>query len=107
MDMKDTYARGKLRATIYSLATGPGDIRSRLAQTYKGFFTLKNEHFPKELQPTWEWVIKELKKYGPIIREDGTVFRGSVENTCSKIKNNTGVKIAKKILEIYLTLESQ
>ena len=106
MSTKFSYSRGKLRETIYSLATGPGDVRKRLAETYQGFFILKKEQFPVELQPDWEWVQRELKKFGPIKREDGSVFRGSVENTCRRIKNKTGVKIAKKILEIYLSLEN-
>ncbi len=102
MSLKLSYAHGKLRETIYSLATGPDDIRKRLAQAYLGFFTLKKEHFPVALQTDWEWVLRELKKFGPDLRDDGSVFRGSVENTCRRIKNKTGVKIAKKLLEIYL-----
>ncbi|HAQ17777.1 MAG TPA: hypothetical protein DCR40_00930 [Prolixibacteraceae bacterium] len=106
MTNKYLYARQKLRETIYSLATGPGDIRKRLNQVYIGFFNLKRTDFPEELQLDWEWIQKELKKFGPIIRDDGSVFRGAVENTCIKIKNKTGVKIAEKILKIYLNLES-
>jgi hypothetical protein len=106
MNLKFSYAQGKLRETIYCLAIGPGDIRKRLAQAYQGFFSLKKEHYPKELQNDWEWIQKELKKSGPIIRENGTVFRGSVVNTCNRIKNKTGVKIAKKLLDMYLFLEA-
>lgn len=105
MSRKKSYAEQKLRETIYSLAIGPGDIRQRLAQAYQGFPRLEKEHFPKELLSDWEWVLKELKKFGPLLREDGSVFRGSVEHTCSRIKNKTGVKIAKKILEMYLFLK--
>ena len=105
MKWNKSYAHQKLRETIYSLAIGPGDIRKRLAQAYQGFFTLKKEHFPKELQSDWEWVLNELTKFGPLLREDGSVFRGSVEYTCSRIKNKTGVKIAKKILDMYISLK--
>lgn len=101
-----SYARQKLRETIYSLATGPEDIRKRLTQVYKGFFNLKGTDFPTELQSDWEWIQKELKKFGPIIRPDGSVSRGAVENTCNKIRNKTGVKIAERILKIYISLES-
>jgi len=93
MTRNHSYASQKLRETIFSLATGPGDIRKRLTQAYNGFFTLNSTDFPIELQSDWEWILRELKKYGPIIREDGSVFRGSVENTCNRIKNKTGVKI--------------
>lgn len=105
MIKKYSYAKGKLRETIYSLATGPGDIRKRLVQAHLGFVFLKKEHFPENLQSDWEWINKELRKCGPLKREDGSIFRGPVEHTCSKIQNKTGVKIAKKILEIYLSLE--
>lgn len=106
MKLKPSYAHEKLMMTIHSLATGPGDIRKRLSNAFQGFHTLKKEHFPKELQSDWEWVLKELKKIGPIVREDGSVFRGSVEHTCSRIKNKTGVKITEKIYDIYRYLES-
>ena len=106
MKWNKSYAHAKLRETIYSLAIGSGDVRKRLAQSYLVFFTLKEEDFPEELQSSWEWVQKELKRFGPIKRDDGSIFRGSVENTCSKIKNKTGVKIAKRLLEMYTFLES-
>lgn len=105
MSRRKSYAEQNLRETIYSLAIGPDDIRKRLTQAHQGFFTLKKEHFPEELQSDWEWVMKQLTKFGPIKRDNGSVFRGSVENTCNKIKKKTGVKIAKKILEMYLFLK--
>lgn len=106
MKCKPSYANQKLRSALFSLATGPGDIRMRLSETYQGFFMLRKEHFPKELQHDWEWIQKELKRFGPLLREDGSIFRGAVEHTCMRIKNKTGVKIAKKMLEMYLYLES-
>ena len=105
VDWSKSYIHGKLREVIYSLAVGPDDIRKRLIQAHKGFFHLKKEQFPVELQSDWEWVMKQLTKFGPVEREDGTIFRGSVENTCNRTKRKTGVKIAKKILEIYLYLK--
>ena len=106
MKTSHSYAKGKLRETLISLAIGPEDVRKRLAQVFQGFFALKVEHFPENLQSDWEWIHKELTKFEPPIREDGSIFRGSVDYTCSKIKKKTGVKIAKKLLDIYLDLES-
>lgn len=105
MEWKQSYAHQKLRETIYALAIGPDDVRKRLTHAFQGFHTLKKEHFPEILQSDWEWVLKELKKFGPLIREDGSIFRGSVENTCDRIKKKTGVKIARKILTIYEYLD--
>ena len=98
--------KGKLRETIYTLAVSPGDIRKRLAQVYPVFlFRLKKEDFPEKLQDDWEWIQKEIKRFGPIKREDGSTFIGSVDHTCRRIKNKTGVKIAEKLLAMYLYLE--
>ena len=49
--------------------------------------------------------MKELTKFEPIYNSNGEVFRGSVQNTCNRIKNKTGVKIAKKILDMFTYLE--
>jgi hypothetical protein len=101
------YANGKLRETIYSLAVDPDDIRKRLARAYRAFlFNLKTEHFPEKLKSDWEWIQKELKKFGPDERVDGSIFRGPVENTCSRIKNKTGVKIAQRLMDMYINLEN-
>ncbi len=102
MKSKYSYAYQHLRETIYALAVGPDDIRKRLSQVYQGLFHLKKEHFPEMLQSDWEWVQKELKRYGRLVREDGSIFKGAVEHTCMRITKKTGVKIAQKILEMYL-----
>ena len=105
VDWSKSYVHGKLREVVYSLAVGPDDIRKRLVIAHLGFHQLRLEQFPKELQSDWKWVKKELTKFGPLLREDGSVFRGSVENTCNRIKKKTGVRIAQRILDIYLYLE--
>jgi len=99
-----SYVHGKLREIIYSLAVGPDDIRKRLFYAHQGFAHIRKEQFPEELQADWEWVISQLTKFGPVVHY-GTLTRGSVEHTCSRIRKQTGVKIANKILEIYLYLE--
>lgn len=104
MSWDSSYIQGKLRETIYSLAVGPEDIRKRLVQVYGGFCHLTKDQFPSEVQSDWEWILKELKKYGPLIREDGTIFKSSVEHTCIRIKKKTGVKIANRILAVYIYL---
>ena len=105
MEWKRSYAHKKLRETIFAMAVGPDDVRKRLAQTFQGFHTLKKEHFPEELQVEWELILNALKKAGPVVREDGSIFIGSVENTCYKMKKKTGEKIARKILVIYEYLD--
>lgn len=104
MSWDTSYIQSLLRETIYSLAVGPDDIRKRLIHAYGGFSHITKDQFPSEVQSDWDWVLKELKRFGPLKREDGSIFRGSVEHTCMRIKKKTGSKIAKKILAIYLYL---
>jgi len=104
---KYSYISGKLRETIFSLAVGPDDIRGRLIQAHKGFWHLREEHFPKELWPDWVWIINELKKVKPEIREKYSNNISTVELRCRSMHKKTGVKIAKKILEIYLKLNDE
>lgn len=106
MNWRKSYAHLKLMVTIHSLATGPGDIRKRLVDAHLIFHVLRREDFPKELQSDWEWVMKELTRFGPIYNSKGEQSIGTVQNTCNKIKNKTGIKIAKKLLDMYIYLEN-
>ena len=106
IEWRKSYVHGKLREVIYSLAVGPDDIRKRLFYAHQGFAHIKKTQFPEELQADWEWVIKQLTKFGPAIYF-GTLTRGSVEMTCNRIRKQTGVKIAQKILDIYLYLDNK
>ena len=64
------------------------------------FHTLKEEDFPLKYREDWKWIKTQLTKHGPIYDYKGRVYKGSVENTMSKIKNSTGRKIATKIVDI-------
>ncbi len=101
------YIQEKLSNAVYVLAVGEGDVRERLVSAFIACITLKPKDFPPEFQKDWEWVLQQLTKYGPIVRDDGSVFRGSVENTMSRIKRKTGAKIARKIYELHDHLNSE
>lgn len=73
MPRKHSYAIEKLHSTIYSLATGPGDIRERLSNVKTTFVVLKTNHFPKSLQTDWIWIKKEITKFGPTYDYKGKV----------------------------------
>ena len=106
--MKDfSYAREKLFDAVHVLATEPNNVRYRLIQAHRLFHPLRLEDFPKELKKDWEWVMKQLTKYGPVINHKGEVWRGSVENTMGRIKNKTGTRIAGKIFDLYLELNKE
>ena len=44
---------------------------------------------------------QQLTRFGPIRDYKGEVLRGSVENTLSRIKRATGVKIAKRLVKLH------
>jgi len=94
------YAQEKLYVAIRSLATGQGDVRARLVDAFMTFHTLKVDDFPPKYREDWKWIQNQLTKHGPIYDYKGRVYKGSVENTMSKIKNSTGRKIATKIFDI-------
>lgn len=103
------YAQEKLYVAIRSLAIGQGDVRTRLVDAFMSFHTLKEDDLPPKHRKDWRWIITQLTKHGPICDYKGKIYKGSVENTMSKIRNSTGLKIATKIVDIgydLLTNES-
>jgi hypothetical protein len=95
------YTIEKLTNATEALTVGSGDVRSRLIAAYNCLNTLTEQDFPPNLQSDWLWIIKQLTKYGPELTRDGKVLLGPVENTMRRIQNRTGVKIAKRISDLY------
>jgi len=95
------YAYEKFNDALYSLATGPDDARQRLRSAYLHFKPVRKKHLPEHLQSDYQWVLNQLKRFGPGIDRDGNVLRGPVEETLNRIRNSTGSKIAERILYIY------
>ena len=95
------YAFEKLSVAMETLATGPGDVRSRLLDAYSTFHPAGEKDFPEHLRADWRWVYAQLTRYGPILDYKGNVDRGSVENTMNRIQRSTGVKIAKKLVYLH------
>ena len=95
------YALQKLELSIIDLATGPGDIRSRLHYIFMNHLHVIDEHdFPNELKKDWNAIIKALTKKGPVKDEEGKIFSGSIQNTLRGMKSKTATKIANDILVI-------
>ena len=99
------YALEKLSHAVYYLAVGGGDVRQRLKTAYMEFHPVSEEDFPPHLRDDWKWIITQLTRYGPVHRSDGKVWIGAVDNTLSRIKNSTGVKIAQRIFALKAELE--
>jgi hypothetical protein len=99
------YALEKLSLAVHDLAVGQGDVRRRLKNAYLEFHPVSKDDFPPHLRDDWDWIIKQLTRFGPIRHADGKVIIGAVDNTMSRIKNSTGTKIAEKIVALQSELE--
>jgi len=100
-----SYAHEKLFEALHALALGSGDIRSRLEIAFTSFYVLEKHHFPQKFQEDWEWIMKEMTKFGSVYRADGREWRSPVQHTMKRIRNKTGVKIAEKIFELFWELD--
>lgn len=101
----ELYVHEKLRVALESLATGTGDVRARLYNAFLSIHTLQESDFPEHLRPDFRWVWGQLNKLPASYADDGKLVRGSVEETLRKIRNATGVKIAKRLLSLYHDIE--
>lgn len=90
------YALGRFRDAVYFLATEPGHVRSRLCSAFNCFHMLKSYMLPVEVQSDFEWVMQQLTKYSPECKGQGSVCA-----TLDRIRNSTGVNIAKRIVQIH------
>lgn len=102
--MSRDYVIEKLTTALDCLATHPGDARHRLIAAWGSLHKLDVADFPDEYKKDWQWVVGELTKYGPLVRCDGMLIRGTVENTMPRRKNKTASRIATKIYELYWQL---
>lgn len=96
-----SYTIEKLTTAVDCLVTHPGDVRERLACAFLSFHTLTENDFSPELRSDWRWVMNQLTRYGPLLNHNGEAWMGSVENTMRRVRRSTGVKIAKRIYQLY------
>lgn len=95
------YPSTKFAEAVYLLATGPGDVRSRLRFAYNEFHPVRYDLLPIELQEDYKWICHELTK-----REENYSGQGRLDATLSRMQNRTGSKIAKRIYKLHLDIES-
>lgn len=100
------YARGKFRSAVYKLATGPGDVRSRLLSASSGIYILMQDNFPKSLQKKWLKIEKGMTRFGATYDHHGKERLSAIEHTMKRIKNSTGVTLAEAICELSDDLNS-
>jgi hypothetical protein len=90
------YAMGKLAEAVHALATDPGDVRSRLYRAYLCLLAVRADDLPLALRQDFEWVMEMLTRRES--RYPG--LEGDLLATLRNMRNSTGVKIAKRIIQI-------
>ncbi len=92
------YPLEKLREAVHDLATGPGDVRSRLLVAYGRFWHLTTDRFPRSVRRDVAWIRRQLTRGVPATERD------RVRSALAKMRNTTGSKIAKRIHDVYVRL---
>ena len=125
MSLQYIYALEKFTLAVYILATGPGDVRSRLLNAWRGpLWVLTPDHLPEKLRDDFLWIKQQLHKYheswpgqlqelqkkekkDPSFKKIYThLYPDPVEATLRRIRKSTGVEIARRIFSIWDSLES-
>lgn len=101
------YALEKLSNAVRILATGEGDVRSRLWPAFLEFHTLQVKDFPLPLQADFDLILKELTKREPQDQLDRLEWatEGSVQANLRRMINRTGSRIARKICDLQFHVE--
>jgi hypothetical protein len=94
------YAYSKVSDAVSILATHPGDVRKRLCAAYSTFCEAPPEMLPPHIRSELEWVHEQLNRFPARYGE------GTLHATLRRIRNSTGVKIAKRIMLVQALLES-
>lgn len=89
----------RVHLAIETLATGPGDVRSRLKRAGITLTPLQVREFPEELRREFQWIMEQLTRHDPVRSE------GRIEATMSRIQNSTGEMIAKRLFALYSKLQ--
>ncbi len=92
----------RFESAVESLATGPGDVRSRLEDAYLTIFVFNENELPEEVRKDFLWVADSLTKKEPSHKRDDALHA-----TLRHMNNSTGSKIAQKIFDIYMFLLSK
>jgi hypothetical protein len=105
--VKYRHPKRYLLNAVKDLATGQGDVRSRLLNIYYDLLIeLREEDFPKELQKEYNHIVDGLTKKGARINLKGEITITNVKNTMKHIYNSTGSKIAERIVNLYFKLQN-
>lgn len=93
------YALEKLGLAVHELATGAGDVRSRLIAAFMAVHPVKSRDLPQELRADFEWIITQLTRYPKRSEQEG-----AIHHTLSRMQNRTGVEIAERLVYVHARL---
>jgi hypothetical protein len=99
------YVFEKLIESVYLLATGKGDVRSRLRDVYLVLHPARKSYLPDEFAIELESILTDLTSKNETIDRNGDVITGRLDATLQSMKNATGEKIAKRILALRYQVE--
>ena len=92
------YFNEKLSDAVIELATGPGDVRSRLYSILPKILILSGYSLPPELKKELNWIQDKLTE------KNKTQYGYDLGRTLRRMRNNTGSKIAERIVENHLNV---
>jgi hypothetical protein len=94
------YTCEKLFIAVECLATGAGDVRSRLYTAYlSALHLIEPADLPEEHRAEYKRIKERLTRH--VARHQG---EDAIQASLAKMRNRTGIAIAKKIFEIYLAV---
>lgn len=97
---KDLSLLFRLRNAVEDLATGKGDIRSRLKDIYQYLQPIQERDLPKKFRKDWSFVLDRFTKY------TGDYYGETpIDASLRKMNNATGQKMARIIFKIWQYFE--
>ncbi len=97
------HARERFYLAVTALVEGRGDVRSRLKAAYEDHLSgLISKELPKDLRGDFQWIVDMLNRPQPGWK-GGADWKAPLE----RMQNKTGVKIARRIFQVYQELDER
>lgn len=97
------HAWQKFFLAVTELVEGVGDVRSRLKSAYCDHLQiLRLEELPTDLREDFDWIVRMLTRRQPRWEGDTKLVA-----SLKQMRNRTGANFAKKIFDVYRSLEEK
>lgn len=93
------FINEKLSNVVYELATGTGDVRSRLFSILPKILFLSGHDLPPELEKDLDWIRYKLTE------KNKAQYGFNKGRTLRRMRNNTGSKIAERIVDLQFRVQ--